>query len=415
MTWKTFGKKVGFYLSLACVVAFAVAGISYAINYITGEEYVAGPGLYIGDGPVVDTVRIFPGYGIATDNGSTIVDLTVMVTKAALEESLNGYWTTGKIESSIEESLNGYWTTTATGGAIHDTLDDHWAAFTAGQVAVDSVTAWGNMINVHQDSIVSWANKVNAHEDTIGNWTSLVNEAKDSLTSWANKVNEADDSLTSWANEVNAATDSLISWGNLVNDNRDSATTFSPLVNEAKDSLTSWANKVNTSLQEYDHRWTLSDPAPRTGSPEGEIATFYPMANDSNARFARVIHISTTDDQAETLVCSDYVPLGADASGVDSVTYNIRTSGVADSSCVMVKIFKRDADELGALEIVDSLAATATSAGAWEHKTSGTLDLEEQEIAAGDVIEVWFIVLFGSEKGNYLVDFDRPTGYYTGK
>lgn len=151
----------------------------------------------------------------------------------------------------------------------------------------------------------------------------------------------------------------------------------------------------------------------RTGSDAvTEITVYDNLANDSVGHFARHVHTGTTADKVDTVVASRKLPMGMDGTGVDSVTYNIRTSHVADSVYVQIKVWKRTT-ELGALVFCDSVAAIATTAGAWEHKTTGALAVAAN---AGNELEVWFIVTFPSQTANIvLVDHSKPRAYYTGR
>jgi len=151
----------------------------------------------------------------------------------------------------------------------------------------------------------------------------------------------------------------------------------------------------------------------RTGSDAvTEITVYDNLANDSVGHFARHIHTGTTAGKIDTIVTSNKLPMGMDANGVDSVTYNIRTSHVADSVYVQVKVWKRTT-ELGALVFCDSVAATATTTGAWEHKTTGALEVAAN---AGNELEVWFIMTFPSQTANIvLAEHSEPKPWYTGR
>jgi len=171
---------------------------------------------------------------------------------------------------------------------------------------------------------------------------------------------------------------------------------------------------IHDSLWTFDQFYDGFDISFRTGSEAiTEITVYDNLANDSAGHFVRHVHTGTTAGKKDTVVASCKLPMGIDGDGIDSLTYQIRTSHVADSVYVQIKVWKRTT-ELGALVFCDSVAATATTTGAWEHKTTGAF---EAAANAGNELEVWFIVTFPSQTANIvLTDHkSKPRAWYTGK
>lgn len=192
-----------------------------------------------------------------------------------------------------------------------------------------------------------------------------------------------------------------------------SATSDSMFMSKTYIDAAAGGGAMHDSLWTFDQFYEGFDWSFRTGSDAGTEVTIYDnLANDSAGHFVRHIHTGTTAGKIDTGVASCKLPLGMDATGVDSVTYNIRTSHVADSVYVQIKVWKRTT-ETGALVFCDSVAATATTAGAWEHKTTGALAVAAN---AGNELEVWVIVTFPSQTANIvLADYKKPRAYYTGR
>jgi len=390
MKFKTLGDKISFVLTVCAIVAL-LYGAAYAIgiNRIIGSNVVAGDGIRLG-GDGKDTIEVFQGRGLEIDNDSLVIllgrglscdgDSVIVTAGDGLNFNNNNLqvltgWGVYIDNDSVKTNISG------TAG-----LDDSLVTLFSVQT-ISVVKGFTDTLRFGADGTDGL---FSIYSEQGGTDYKVVVKPHGTMTQDIILTLPADDGGT----------------GTYLKSDGDGNLSFDTPPGGDPGSA------IHDSLWGFDQFWGGSDLAIRTGV-DATIGVYYPLSNDSNAYFVRHVHEGTTDDELDTVVFAGYLPMGIDGSGVDSITYNIRTSDIADSSFIQVKVFKRDGDDLGALALCDSVAATATTAGAWEHKTTGVLG--EAQADAGDVIEVWFIITFPSQTVGILAEHDKPKVWYTGR
>ena len=332
---------------------------AYAIiNRIVGSNVVAGDGLILGtDG--MDTVHVLTDWTMRINNDSTGIDTTNLWTLMAMGRVESTWIADGGIGAADLQN-------NAVGNAQCEQIDSTW--ITTGSIGTQSVKDGGIFsVDIADQTIVK------ADVDTTSTFV---------FGAAYHKTSATDDSMFMSKAYVDAASGGDASKAD-----------------------------VHDSLWTFDQFWGGAELAVRTGVVD-EIGIQYPLANDSNGYFVRHTHIGTTADEADTVVFAGYLPMDIDGDGVDSIVYNMKTSHVSDSVYVQIKVYKRTWG-IGTLVFCDSVAATATAGGAWEHKTTGALAVAAY---AGEFIEIWFIVTFPSQTINVvLADHDKPKVWYTGR